>query len=643
MRQTFALLALIPLCSATAQQPSRDTTTLSTVIVTATRVPLPLAATTASATVISGASLRERGITRVADALREVPGFALVSSGSPGASTSLFARGGNSNFVKVLVDGVPVNEAGGSFDFAHMTTDNIDRIEVVRGPVSAVYGSDAAVGVVQIFTRAANANATVVARGGTYGTYDVSGEAGRASGHAAFTVGAANHGTQGFYDFNGQDRTSVISGRVSTLDRPLDASLTVRLIEGEFHFPTTGSGTPVDSNAFTREHRAIVGVDLGKAWPRAALRMQLADNELRRLSDDQPDSPGDSSGFYSRSDASVSRRLADLRADLRLASGVIGMLGAQSEWQHEENTTNSRFSSFPPSSGKFDESRRNTALYSQLIADLRPLSLTASGRIDDNEKFGTFGTWRAGASLRLAEWIVARAGAGTAFREPSFAEVFSTAFTVGNPDLRPERTRTFEAGLNVSTPTSSLAGGVTIFDEHFENLIQYVGRPFGSPLPNYANLAAATARGVELEATTRFTRALDARATWTYLRTRVTNAGNGGGNFVQGEALIRRPTRAGSATLTWRSAAGTLYGTVTHNGSQSDRNFSAFPATPVTMPAFTLVDVGGEGTVLAPTSASPRLALTARIENVANTTYQRIYGYRTPGRTILVGARLSAR
>src|SRR5687768_11044542 len=134
-------------------QESRDTTRLAPVVTTATRVPVPQAAAPVAVTVVTGESLRARGITHVADALRDVPGVALAQAGSAGAQTAVFLRGGESKYVKVLVDGVPVNEAGGAFDFGTLTTHNVDRIEVVRGPASVLYGSDAVTGVVQIFTR----------------------------------------------------------------------------------------------------------------------------------------------------------------------------------------------------------------------------------------------------------------------------------------------------------------------------------------------------------------------------------------------------------------------------------------------------------------------------------------------------------
>src|SRR5687767_1642356 len=119
----FAFVLVFPLTQIGAQEP-RDTTRLSPVVTTATRVPVPQASAPMAVTVITGESLRARGITHVADALRDVPGVALAQSGSAGAQTALFLRGGESKYVKVLVDGVPVNDAGGAFDFGTLTTHN---------------------------------------------------------------------------------------------------------------------------------------------------------------------------------------------------------------------------------------------------------------------------------------------------------------------------------------------------------------------------------------------------------------------------------------------------------------------------------------------------------------------------------------
>src|SRR5438034_9826992 len=150
-----------------------DTVMLNPVVVTATRFPRSAAGVPAAVTVLRGVDLRAQGIHTVLEALRDVPGAAVVQTGSFGGQTSLFLRGGQSNYVKVLVDGVPVNQPGGSYDFANLTTDNVDRIEVLRGPASVLYGSDAVTGVVQIFTRwgTGPGQADLSLQVGTYGTH----------------------------------------------------------------------------------------------------------------------------------------------------------------------------------------------------------------------------------------------------------------------------------------------------------------------------------------------------------------------------------------------------------------------------------------------------------------------------------------
>ena len=166
-----------------AQEP-RDTVALPEVVVTATRYPVQPESVSATLTVLHGDEIRSQGIRFVGDALRQVPGVQIVQGGGFGAATSLFMRGGESDYTKVLIDGVPVNDPGGAFDFGSLTTDNIERIEILRGPASVLYGSDAMTGVVQIITRRGDGPAAVdaSAEAGTYGTVRWGGSARGGSG-----------------------------------------------------------------------------------------------------------------------------------------------------------------------------------------------------------------------------------------------------------------------------------------------------------------------------------------------------------------------------------------------------------------------------------------------------------------------------
>src|SRR5690348_7172019 len=187
-RFLFAAPIVLAPAAAVAQGTARDTARTVPVVVTATRSELARDRVPESVSVLTGEQLRQQGIVTVADALRQVPGVALAQSASYGTATSLFIRGGESKFTKVLLDGVPVNDAGGAFDFSSLTTDNVERIEIVRGPASVLYGSDAVAGVIQIFTRRGTrgVHGDLAARGGRFGTSDVD-----ASMRAAATPGGS--------------------------------------------------------------------------------------------------------------------------------------------------------------------------------------------------------------------------------------------------------------------------------------------------------------------------------------------------------------------------------------------------------------------------------------------------------------------
>src|SRR6267378_4474800 len=185
-------VALLVLAVTVQQSSPQDTVLLKPVVVTATRVPVAADLVASAVTVLRGADLVAQGIRTVADALQTVPGAHIVETGSYGGQTSLFMRGGESDYVKVLLDGVPLNDAGGGIDLAHLTTDNIDRIEVVRGPVSVLYGSDAVTGVIQIFTRAGERGLPVrlgaEASAGTYGSTQGALDAAGAVGDVGFSA-----------------------------------------------------------------------------------------------------------------------------------------------------------------------------------------------------------------------------------------------------------------------------------------------------------------------------------------------------------------------------------------------------------------------------------------------------------------------
>ncbi len=403
---------------------------LAPIVVTAHRRPTSREVVTSRVTVISGDALRAQGITQLVDALRTVPGLSVVQTGSFGSVTSLFMRGGESDYVQVLVDGVPVNEPGGAYDFAHLTVDNIERIEILRGPASVVYGSDAVTGVVQIFTRrgAGPPRVTAGARGGTYGSGDFEAAVTGGSEQAGYSLGVSHLRSNGIHPFNNGYRNTTASGRFHyTPDDRTDLNFTLRYTDAEFHFPTDDAGNVVDSTQFTANEVTTLGIDVGRYFTdRIQGRLHLALNDIGSLFDDEQDGPADTVGFFAfRSQTELRTRSADARVNVYLNPAAVVTGGASIEQERQRTDK--------------DRTRLNRAYYAQVVVGpLSGLSANAGLRLDDNEQFGTFVTFRAGAGYRMtATGTRVTASVGTGFKEPTFFQTFDGAFSVGNPDLEP--------------------------------------------------------------------------------------------------------------------------------------------------------------------------------------------------------------
>jgi vitamin B12 transporter len=215
--------------------------------------------------------------------------------------------------------------------------------------------------------------------------------------------------------------------------------------------------------------------------------------------------------------------------------------------------------------------------------------------------------------------------------------------------LRPERTRSWEAGVAQDFARGRASIGATYFNQHFRDMIQYNGL-VAEGSPNYYNLAAATSDGVEVTLHLVPVSALTLTASYTYTKTRVTNAGidsSSTANFVQGQRLLRRPATLASASASYafRRPGTSLSAEVTTIGDRDDRDFSdevTFIPKAVTLSSYTVVALAGELGVLRGRGAAPEVALTARVDNLFDRRYQQVFGFASPRRTLLVGARVTA-
>ena len=624
-RSLVLIFALASTAAPALSQAARDTARIAPVVVTATRTPLAADRSPASVSVIDGEKLRREGITTVVDALRQVPGLAVVQTGSYGGATSLFIRGGESKFAKVLIDGVAVNDAGGSFDFSNLTTDNIDRIEIVRGPASVLYGSDAMAGVVQLFTRGGEGrmHGDASARGGALHTYDGDASLRGSSDHLSWSLAGAQHRTDGIQLFNSGFRQSVGSGKFGYAQGDFDATASARLGDNVLHFPTDGSGQVVDSNAVRQDDRLSVGVDAGyRIAPSVAVRLSLSSYGVHGTTDDQPDSPGDTFSYnYTTSDRSY-RRSGDLRVNMALTDAVQVTVGGQveREWQ-----TSQTFA-FGSANG-YTARRRTEGGYAQLLlAPTTQSTLALGARVEHNERFGDFGTYRAAGSMEVTAGTRLRASVGTAFREPTINENYGGPYAIGNPDLTPEHAFSYDLAVEHEVAGWGSAS-LTYFSNSFRDLIDY---KYSATAPNYYNIARTRAAGVELEAKATLPENFVADGSLTYLDARVVDPGTSTAvtaTFSPGAPLLRRPMHTLDGGIGYHAGQFLVDLRAHHVGTRQDVYYGPAPdyaTTRVTLDPYTRVDLSGEWRIIAQTGHS--LRVTVRSENLFDARYTDVAG-----------------
>jgi vitamin B12 transporter len=565
----------------------------------------------------------------------------MVRSGSSGALSSLFLRGGESDYVRVLVDGVAMNEPGGAIDLASYTLDDVERIEVVRGPSSVLYGTDAMTGVIQIFTRSAHAGRQLelTASGGTYGTRSGSISAGAGGDSWTARSGFAHHRSDGTLPFNNSYRNSVLTGRTSWEGaRGSRVTVGARHLTDRFHYPTDGAGNVVDRNAWRDDERTSFNLEAEQRvarWGRAVLAVASLDG--RGETDDARDNDADSLGLHTFvSRGNVRRRSADMRLEVSAIPHSLVIVG--SEWIRESQRGRDS-SNFAVEPNRFGARRTTTAAYGQWMLDAGRLQVVGGARYDDNDVFGAFRTVRVGASARLWEGATLRASGGSAFKAPTFLEQFNTAFTIGNPELAPERSRSMEFGFSQAL-SSRARIGATWFDQRFRDLIQYT---FQAPeQPNFFNVAKASSRGLEVEASASLS-LFTASAAATMLRSRVDDAGfdsGPGAAFVRGQRLLRRPPRTITLGLSAVPTSRVQVAlTALRSAERNDLDFGSFPAAPVRLPPYTRVDASVQWHVVSSAEHGETLTLLLRADNLSDASYEEVTGFPAPGRTVVIGVR----
>jgi len=636
---------LLLLTALIAQAP--DTVRLPDVVSTASRIVSASGSAFAVHTVITRQELAERGAAQLLDVLRDVPGLVVVQAGSRGTQASVFLRGGESDFVRVLVDGVAVNSPGGWFNIAHLSTANVDRIEVVRGPGSVLHGSDAMAGVIQVFTREGRGPVrpdVKLEAGGQASRHVAVGLAG-AGAAGTMALEASSTRTAGFQPFNSRYRHEEVSGRFATVaGRPWSAVATIRIEDSRAGFPTDGNGVPADSNQYTTEERITGGLVVSRRLA-GGPSLQVS-GSLSRAEEgfrNAMDSPGDTVGygFQARSDGRALRSGLDMRL-IGIRAGALDAtagLAYEDERQRSRSSASSNFGfGVGTESDTFRAARSTRAGYAELGAEVGAgVTLAAAGRVDDNSAFGALTSWRVGIAAPLPGAAVLHAQVGRAFKAPTFSELFANSpFEVGNRDLRPEVANSWEVGVRLPAIQQRVRLASSLFSQRFGNLIQYASAAPGAP--TYANVGVATSRGVEVEVGASVLRTLTLSASGTRLWTRIReNGGSTAAALAIGAPLVRRPEVSGAAALRWApSDRATARLGVHYLGPRDDIDYRGFPATRIRLPGRTLVTLSSQ---LAIPGLPAGLAATVRVENLLDTAWEQALGFPGQGRLLHLGVR----
>ena len=596
--------------AAVAEPPpdGEDRVRIDTIIVTGTRIEQTVAETGSTVHIIDAEEIAALGFSHALDAVAGAPGVTVNQNGSFGGSATVRIRGASSDQTLVLVDGVSVNDAsspGGGFDFARLDTENIERVEILSGPQSTLWGADAIGGVVSITTRrpGEGLGGSLFAQGGSHGALRAGASLGHGGSAGDFRLAATRLNTDGVSRADARNGNTEDDGLESLtlsarggLNLPGGARLEGSLLWNDsdtefdsFHFGAQGNVGDGDELSRTEElsgHVALKAPLFGERFHSLLL--------VGHAGIDRENFSNGAKSFDARGERTLFRYQGTVTVD----SGNTLVVGAE----REESSASGNDSSI---NGLF-------ALYEW--QPFEALTLTGGLRADDHERFGAETTGRVAAAVRPVPNLTLRASWGQGFKPPT---IFQTTFfccgaPAANDALRPERSEGVDVGAEWRPGTGLGHIGVTVFRQNTEDLID-----FSFAIGGYQNIDEVDSTGIEVSAGWNLTDALALSADYAYIR-----AEEG-----DGTALRHLPRHSGDLALSF-DPSGPFSGTVLlrFNGRETNGDGSR-------LDDWARVDINARYAL------SEGLELFGRVENLFDTHYQQILGYGTPGLSGSVGVR----
>jgi outer membrane cobalamin receptor len=639
-----------------------------TVVISAGYVDTPLSETPGSVTTLTGADLASRQLTTVAQALQMVPGFSVAPTGGAGSLTSLFPRGGDSDYTLVLLDGVRLNSMGGGFDFGHLETTGLEQLEVVRGPQSAVFGADAIGGVIQLRSKIGGRPAASGAlETGNYGTNRLA--LGSTGSQGLFSWGAhversSSDGWTGMAPgttdrvTNDNDASTAVAvatgwtlsdrstlrvdGRVSSDDRGYP---------GPFGSNPIGAFAGIDRVSRGRNHNGLGSIAFTHAWgPQSTLRVQATYADMRA---NFTSAWGDSSSGTRRL---TTHAQVDHAFSSQVATSVgVDLTGERGDSTYVVGTTGQMVPVRRQVAGYFAEARFRAASRLFVTTGVRvedivrralepdPLAYTPRPALPEDRVLSVNPRIAASYYLRTSgdsggNWTRLHATAGTGIRPPDALEI---AFT-DNPGLRPEHNRSADAGLEQSLLGGLLVVDATLFVNRYEDLIVATGRS----LQDFSrfrtdNISNARARGVETSAALRTRGGIEVRTSYSWLDTAILAVDRSPlvapPPFSVGDPLVRRPRHQASLDVVWTRGPVTAYARVWGRSGMLDvePSWGAIYGGLFNAPGFAVANAGVSLAV------GRGINLVARFDNLLDRQYEAVFGYPAPRRSFAVGVRFA--
>lgn len=614
-------------------------TTLDEVVISANKTETPYYSLASSVSIINSTDITKTQAHSVFDLLRYIPGISVIQQGGIGKLSNTFIRGANPNHALVIVDGIEMNDPSSpnnAFDFSSLCTYDVEKIEVVRGPQSTLYGSDAVAGVISIFTKRGNdkPDFSFSGEGGSSGFYKAQFTAAGKYNFIDYFVSANRNGTDGISSSNSSygntEKDGFINNGVTT-KVGFDLSQFVNL---QLMYKFTKADSELDQNEklgddpnynYKTEEQIFSGSLLltsfqGK-WEKI-FKGSLVKRFGRTLDEYDELHPGTFSDSYNRA-----RRIKfEWQNNLRFIDNNLITIGLETETEHAYTSYYSESMWGPYESVFPEQSIRTSSIYLQdQINILNSLFTSVGIRYDDNEKYGNVVTFRLAPAYFISETgTKLKFTYGTGYKAPSLYYIFDPLF--GNPELKPEKSKGWDFGFDQTLVNGKINFGMTYFNLKFENMFG-----FDSNFKTI-NIAEASSSGVELTCAANSLPGFDISANYTFTETK--DEYSQGTDF--GKKLLRRPKHQAALTINYNYKQIINLGTqIRYVGKRDDKDFTSYPVGRITLADYTIVNLIGSYKLF------DYLELTARLENLFDKKYEEVLYYGTPGKTFYAGVNIN--